>query len=52
MLWLCCDFDSAPMSFLKMVFDCVENDVLSIVNCSLSTGAFPDASETAPTEKE
>ena len=41
------DLDPVPTSFLKMVFDCVHNDVLTIVNCSLSTGVFPDAFKTA-----
>uniref|UniRef100_A0AAR2LQD3 UV excision repair protein RAD23 n=1 Tax=Pygocentrus nattereri TaxID=42514 RepID=A0AAR2LQD3_PYGNA len=35
-----CDHDPVPTSLLKMVFHCVHNDVLTFLNCSLSTGVF------------
>ena len=41
------DLGPLPPSLIKMVFYYVQYDFLPIVNCSLSTGAFPDAFKTA-----
>ena len=42
-----CSLDPIPTKFFKAIFDSVSEDVLEIVNLSLSTGIFPSDLKTA-----
>ncbi len=42
-----CYLDTLPTSFFKSVLDCLEADLLEVVNTSLLSGTFPNSLETA-----
>ncbi|KAL0148215.1 hypothetical protein M9458_056447 [Cirrhinus mrigala] len=42
-----CNLDTLPTSFFKSVFNCLEADLLEVVNTSLLSGTFPNSLETA-----
>ncbi|KAI2657348.1 RNA-directed DNA polymerase from mobile element jockey [Labeo rohita] len=42
-----CNLDTLPTSFFKSVFNCLEADLLEVVNTSLLSGTFPNSLKTA-----
>ncbi len=42
-----CYLDTLPTSFSKSVFNCLEADLLEVVNASLLSGTFPNSLKTA-----
>ncbi|KAI2648158.1 RNA-directed DNA polymerase from mobile element jockey [Labeo rohita] len=42
-----CKLDTLPTSFFKSVFNCLEADLLEVVNTSLLSGTFPNSLKTA-----
>ncbi len=42
-----CSLDSLPKSFFKSVLNCLEVDLLEVVNASLLSGTFPNSLKTA-----
>ncbi|KAL0152092.1 hypothetical protein M9458_052599, partial [Cirrhinus mrigala] len=42
-----CNLDTLPTSFFKSVFNCLEADLLEVVNISLLSGTFPNSLKTA-----
>ncbi len=42
-----CYLDTLPTSFLKSVLNCLEADLLEVVNTSLLSGTFPNSLKTA-----
>uniref|UniRef100_A0A8C1NP06 Reverse transcriptase domain-containing protein n=1 Tax=Cyprinus carpio TaxID=7962 RepID=A0A8C1NP06_CYPCA len=42
-----CDLDTLPTSFFKSVLNCLEADLLEVVNASLLSGTFPNSLKTA-----
>ncbi len=42
-----CSLDTLPTSFFKSVLNCLEADLLEVVNTSFLSGAFPNSLKTA-----